>query len=54
MIGIAILFGVLVSSVFTIYTVPAMYKLIARGTSSPNAVADELEKSLNEQQLNPA
>lgn len=53
-IGIAILFGVLVSSVFTIYTVPAMYKLIARGTSSPNAVADELEKSLNEPALNPA
>ena len=53
-IGIAILFGVLISSVFTIYTVPAMYKLIAQGTSSPNAVADELEKSLDEQALNPA
>ena len=52
-IGIAISFGVLISSVFTIYTVPAMYKLIARGTSSPNAVADELERSLNEQSLNP-
>jgi multidrug efflux pump len=51
-IGIAILFGVLVSSIFTIYTVPAMYKLIARGTSSPNAVANELEKSLNEEKLN--
>ena len=53
-IGIAILFGVLVSSVFTIYTVPAMYKLIARGTTSPNAVAHELEKSLEDQELNPA
>ncbi|MEQ9438826.1 MAG: efflux RND transporter permease subunit [Cyclobacteriaceae bacterium] len=53
-IGLVILFGVLVSSIFTIYTVPAMYKLIARGTTSPNAVADELEKSLNEQKLNPA
>lgn len=51
-IGIAIAFGVLISSIFTIYTVPAMYKLIARGTTSPNAVADELQKSLNEQELN--
>ncbi|WPP52011.1 efflux RND transporter permease subunit [Catalinimonas niigatensis] len=53
-IGIAVSFGVLVSSIFTIYTVPAMYKLIAKGTSSPNAVANELEKSLNEEKLNPA
>ena len=53
-IGIAILFGVLVSSVFTIYTVPAMYKLIAQGTTSPNALSDELEKSLKDQELNPA
>ena len=53
-IGIVILFGVLVSSVFTIFTVPAMYKLIAKGTSSPNAVADELENRLKNKELNPA
>ena len=53
-IGIVILFGVLISSVFTIFTVPAMYKLIAKGTSSPNAVADELENRLKDKELNPA
>lgn len=52
-IGIVVLFGVLVSSVFTIYTVPAMYKLIAKGTTSPNAIATELEKSLMKEELNP-
>ncbi|MFK8015067.1 MAG: efflux RND transporter permease subunit [Gammaproteobacteria bacterium] len=41
-LGIVMFFGVLISAFMTLYIVPAFYKLLARGTRSRNAVADEL------------
>ncbi len=43
-IGIVVLFGVFAATVFTMYIVPATYSLIARNTTSPNAVAQRLEE----------
>lgn len=42
-IGIVVLFGVLAATVFTLFIVPAAYSLIARNTTSPNAVNDRLK-----------
>lgn len=42
-IGIVVLFGVFAATIFTMYIVPAAYSLIARNTTSPNAVAQRLE-----------
>ena len=41
-LGIVMFFGVLLSAVMTLYIVPAFYKVLARGTRSRNAVAEEL------------
>jgi len=43
-IGVVVLFGVLSATIFTLFIVPAAYALIAKNTSSPNAVAARLEK----------
>lgn len=42
-IGIVVFFGVFAATIFTMYIVPAAYSLVARGTTSPNAVAQQLE-----------
>jgi hypothetical protein len=35
--------GVSIAAAFTLFVVPVFYKLFARGTSTPDAVANELE-----------
>jgi multidrug efflux pump len=42
-IGVVILGGVLFATAFTVYLVPAAYSLLARRTSSPDAVRQQLE-----------
>ena len=46
-IGIVILFGVSAATFFTLFIVPVAYSLLARNTSSPEAVAKELEKQMS-------
>ena len=41
-LGIVMFFGVLLSALMTLYVVPVFYKMLARGTRSRNAVAEEL------------
>ncbi len=41
-LGIVVLFGVSVATLFTLYLVPAIYSIIARGTGSPEAIAREM------------
>lgn len=43
-LGIVILTGVLAGTVFTLFVVPVAYRLLARGTRSPQAVARRLEQ----------
>jgi len=43
-LGIVVLFGVSMASILTLYLVPGLYSLIARNTSSPEALARELEQ----------
>jgi multidrug efflux pump len=38
-LGVVVLFGVSLASVFTLYLVPGLYKLLARNTSSPESIA---------------
>ncbi|CAM3423001.1 efflux RND transporter permease subunit [Parendozoicomonas haliclonae] len=45
-IGIVVFFGVLVSSLLTILVIPSMYGLLARRTTSPDAVSHQLEAEL--------
>ena len=45
-IGVVVFFGVLVSSLLTLFVVPSMYALMARKTTSPDHVAHELEALL--------
>ena len=47
-IGVVVLAGVFAATVFTLYIVPVAYSLIARGTKSPNAVAERLEQEAAE------
>jgi multidrug efflux pump len=47
-IGVVVLSGVVVATAFTLYIIPCAYRLLARGTSSPQAVARELERQLDE------
>lgn len=47
-IGVVVLAGVFAATVFTLYIVPVAYSLIARGTTSPNAVAERLEREAAE------
>jgi multidrug efflux pump len=43
-LGIVIFSGISVATVFTLFVVPAFYRLLAQHTSSPNAVAHKLEQ----------
>lgn len=43
-IGVVILWGVFAATLFTLFIVPVAYSLVARGTSSPGAVAKKLEE----------
>lgn len=46
-IGVVVLGGVLVSTFLTIYLVPAAYALLAKGTTSPEAVTRQLESEID-------
>ena len=48
-IGIIVFFGVLVSSLLTLFVVPSMYALLARKTTSPEYVGQQLEQQIAEQ-----
>ena len=43
-IGIVVFFGVIFATAFTIFIVPVFYKLMARGTDSPETITRELER----------
>ncbi len=43
-IGLVVLGGVVTSTIVTLITVPAAYALIAKGSTSPGAVAAQLEQ----------
>jgi multidrug efflux pump len=47
-IGLVILSGVMVATVFTLYIIPCAYRMLARRTTSPHATARELERQLTE------
>jgi multidrug efflux pump len=42
-LGVVIFAGVSFATFFTLFIVPAVYNLMARGTGSPNAIAHRLE-----------
>lgn len=46
-IGVTIFFGVMFSTLLTLFVVPAAYALIARGTTSPDHIARQVEKMRN-------
>ena len=52
-IGIVILSGVIAATLFTIFVVPVAYTLLARGTSSPEAVSNELDAKLADSPMQP-
>jgi multidrug efflux pump len=41
-LGVVIFSGVSLATIFTLFIVPSVYNLMARRTSSPNAIADEI------------
>jgi len=43
-IGVVVIFGVIAATFLTLFVVPAAYSLLARGTSSPEAVSRQLEQ----------
>jgi len=43
-IGVVVFYGVVISVFLTLVVVPAVYTLVARNTSSPQAVTQRLEK----------
>jgi multidrug efflux pump len=47
-IGLVVLSGVVVATAFTLYIIPCAYRLLARGTSSPQATTRDLERQLEE------
>lgn len=47
-IGVVIFTGVMISTILTLFTIPTIYYLIARNTTSPNAVSQRLESLLKE------
>ncbi len=49
MIGIVMLSGVFAATFFTLFIVPVAYQLLAKNTSSPEAVAKQLAHQLKEQ-----
>ncbi len=46
-IGIVVMCGVAVASMITLFAVPVAYKLLAKNTTAPGAVAKELERELS-------
>ncbi|WP_396588640.1 efflux RND transporter permease subunit [Bermanella sp. R86510] len=48
-IGIVILSGIVVSTIFTLLVVPVMYQLLARNTTSPHAREARLQRELDAQ-----
>ncbi|MBT1445554.1 efflux RND transporter permease subunit [Shewanella sp. JM162201] len=46
-IGVVVLGGIVLATVFTLTVIPTAYALFARHSGSPDAVAHELEKQLN-------
>ena len=47
-IGVVVLSGILLATLFTIFVIPAAYGLFARNSGSPEAIAQQLEKELAE------
>jgi len=47
-IGVVVLSGILLATLFTIFVIPAAYGLFARYSGSPEAIAQQLEKELAE------
>jgi multidrug efflux pump len=47
-VGTVILFGVLASTILTVFVVPVVYSLLARKTNSPEQVARNLESQLKQ------
>ncbi len=47
-LGVVIMFGVIAGTLFTLFIVPAAYDLVGRYTGSPKAVAQQLEKELEQ------
>ncbi|MGD9661507.1 MAG: efflux RND transporter permease subunit [Porticoccaceae bacterium] len=47
-IGVVVVFGVSLATLFTLVVVPSAYQLLARRTGSPQAVTRELERQLTE------
>ncbi|WP_335901085.1 efflux RND transporter permease subunit [Shewanella algae] len=47
-IGVVVLSGILLATLFTLLVIPVAYSLFARSSSSPEAVAQQLEKELAE------
>ncbi|RYV01334.1 multidrug transporter AcrB [Shewanella sp. OPT22] len=45
-IGIVVLFGIILATIFTLLVVPAAYSLFARNSGTPGSVTNELEKQL--------
>ncbi|MCS6236789.1 efflux RND transporter permease subunit [Shewanella baltica] len=45
-IGVVVLSGILLATLFTIFVIPAAYGLFARNSGSPEAIAQQLEKEL--------
>jgi multidrug efflux pump len=45
-IGVVILSGILVATIFTLYIIPCAYRVLASRTSSPQATTRELERQL--------
>lgn len=45
-IGVVVLLGILLATLFTIFVIPAAYGLFARNSGSPEAIAQQLEKEL--------
>ncbi|NKF52574.1 efflux RND transporter permease subunit [Shewanella sp. WXL01] len=47
-IGVVVLSGILLATFFTLLVIPVTYSLFARNSSSPQAVANQLEKELQQ------
>lgn len=45
-IGVVVLSGILLATLFTIFVIPAAYGLFARNSGSPQAIAQQLEREL--------
>lgn len=47
-IGVVVLSGILLATLFTIFVIPSAYGLFARNSGSPEAIAQQLEKELTQ------